>query len=633
MIPIRRRLLWRVFFSHFALIALGAIAVALLGWSTFKGFYIENQVARLENLVSTVQPYASTVLAEEDQETAQLYVSQMTASQDWRVSLIRPDGMALADSDPDAAEQPHRFLDRPEIEAALRGRAVSGHRLSNRYDEEIIFVAYPATQDGRIVGVVHASRRYSSLTGDLVAARNRLMLGTGAVLLIVGAAALTMSERFIRPLEEMRRGAKRFGGGELTRKLPVPHSYELKSLAETLNTMAEQLHNRIREITAEGNLRDAILESLQEGVLAVDAHERLLGMNGAAAAMLRSNQAWAKGRLIQEAVRSTDLQRLIKRALATHPSADAVPLHGGGAQGGIGHQIRIGEETLVQVSWAPLRDTAGSVVGVVVILANVTRLMRLENIRREFVGNVSHELRTPIASVRGYAETLLDGALDDPEDARRFTERILNQSERLGEIIEDLLCLSGLESQSQIELAERPLDDIVESAVQSCQFMAQERSALLETRYEAPVMVKLNGRLLERAFSNLIENGLKYGGKRVEVRTTVAEDRGTFWAEVHVRDFGPGIAREHLPRIFERFYRVDKARSRDQGGTGLGLSIVKHVVNAHGGTVWVESQLGHGANFVCRLPATGQSRPASAVLDAPECLVNDLDTAGLPGPS
>ena len=241
--------------------------------------------------------------------------------------------------------------------------------------------------------------------------------------------------------------------------------------------------------------------------------------------------------------------------------------------------------------------------GALIVLNDVTRIRRLENVRREFVANVSHEIKTPITAIKGFVETLRDGAVGNPEDAERFLGIIENHAERLEAIIEDLLSLSRIEREAErgkIALVEGQVQDVVQMAVQVCEMSARAKEIKIECSCDKDIASKINGPLLEQAMVNLLDNAIKYSAKGstiwVEASQT-AED-----IEIDVRDQGCGIEKEHLPRLFERFYRVDKARSRQLGGTGLGLAIVKHITQAHGGQVSVESIPGKGSTFSIRLP-------------------------------
>lgn len=340
-----------------------------------------------------------------------------------------------------------------------------------------------------------------------------------------------------------------------------------------------------------------ILSNLREGVIAVDADECLLEMNDAAFALLGTAalrpSRGLRGASVVEVIRSASLQRLISRALQSEEA---------------GHDetvvVDLGEdERYLQVHASPLHMTSGSFPGVLVVLYDVTRLHHLENVRRDFVANVSHELKTPITSIKGFVETLLDGAVDNPEDARRFLGIISRQADRLNAIFEDLLSLSRIEQERDrggIKLEEHTISDIIEAALQSCQFIAEERQILLEKKVPEGLKAAVHPTLLEQALVNLIDNAIKYSepGSAVTVEAT----QGLGEVTLHVQDHGKGIERVHLPRIFERFYRVNKARSRREGGTGLGLAIVKHIAQAHHGRASVKSEPGVGSTFTIHLP-------------------------------
>lgn len=357
--------------------------------------------------------------------------------------------------------------------------------------------------------------------------------------------------------------------------------------------MARQLDQKIRAISDQKNEREAILSSMVEGVVAVDTDERVITMNRAAAALLGVDPSLAQRRSIQEVVRNPDLQRLVGQALAhDEPVEEEILL-----------RTPAGDRFL-QVNGSSLRDTDGRGIGAIAVLNDVTRLKALERMRREFVANVSHEIKTPVTAIKGFAETLLDGASDDPGAAQRFLRIIVGQADRLALIVEDLLALSSVEQAKEgdaIELREAGMGEVLQAAVEVCgpKALAKGITVRLDT---SPVGVAgINPPLLEQAVVNLIDNAVKYSpeGSTVEVTQRLVADE----VVICVRDEGIGIAREHLPHLFERFYRVDKARSRAVGGTGLGLAIVKHIAEAHHGRVSVESTPGKGSVFCIHLPA------------------------------
>jgi two-component system phosphate regulon sensor histidine kinase PhoR len=393
----------------------------------------------------------------------------------------------------------------------------------------------------------------------------------------------------------MRDGARRFADGELTRQLPLYRSEELAGLADAMNRMAGQLDERIQTVVSQRNEQEAVLTSMIEGVLAVDLDEKILRINQAAAQQLDLQPEAVIGRRIQEVLRKPDLQKFVTEALQSKQPLEA--------------EMRLsirGEERFLQAHGAPLRDASGKEIGVLVVLNDITRLLRLENIRRDFVANVSHELKTPITAIKGSVETLLGGAIEEADSAPRFLEIIARQADRLNAIIEDLLALSRIEQGEEkagIHLAPVAVRDVIQSALLSCQVRAQDKQVSLVVDCPGDLHCPANAPLLEQALVNLIDNAITYSSEEGEVRIAARADSSGL--EISVRDFGCGIAREHLPRLFERFYRVDKGRSRKQGGTGLGLAIVKHIVQAHGGQVRVDSSPGEGSTFTIALPMAG----------------------------
>ena len=355
--------------------------------------------------------------------------------------------------------------------------------------------------------------------------------------------------------------------------------------------MAAQLAEQIAVITQQRNEQEAILESMREGVLALDTQERVITVNRAAEALLGVVATQAKGHLIQEVVRNVTLQRLAAAAMHSTESATADIV------------LRSAEERFLQATATALRDAQGQDIGVLVVLNDVTQLRHLENIRRDFVSNVSHELKTPITSIKGFVETLRDGALDNREHAERFLGIIARHAERLHAIIEDLLALSRLEQSDEsydIPRSETTLTDVLQAAILDCAAKAEAQRVTVVPSCAVELRATVNAPLLEQAIVNLLENAITYSNPDSCVWVSARQDDDLLVIEV--RDQGVGIPHDHLDRIFERFYRVDKARSRERGGTGLGLAIVKHIAQVHGGQVSVTSTVGQGSTFTLHIP-------------------------------
>jgi two-component system phosphate regulon sensor histidine kinase PhoR len=426
-----------------------------------------------------------------------------------------------------------------------------------------------------------------------------LVVVVAAVVLTVLAAAagLISSERISRSLQVMRASAEHFAVGDFTHRLRIPNTPEMGNLAAALNGMAAQLEEQISVVTQQRNEQEAILVSMQEGVLALDPHAHVMAMNPAAEALLAVPATQARGRTVQEVIRNVGLQRLLTDAMSkSEPTMGDIVLRGD-------------EERFVQVTATALRDAAGRDLGMLVVLNDITQLRWLENIRRDFVANVSHELKTPITSIKGFVETLCDGALDDRPQAERFLEIVARHADRLHAIIENLLSLSRLEQTHRVADIPRPevqLAPIVEAAVLDCAAKATARQVTVVPFCVAGLRVKANAPLLEQAIVNLLDNAISYSNAKGTVWLTARQGNGE--VRIDVRDEGIGIAPEHVSRIFERFYRTDKARGRASGGTGLGLAIVKHIAQIHDGQISVTSEVGRGSTFSLHL-----SRPGTAL--------------------
>lgn len=373
---------------------------------------------------------------------------------------------------------------------------------------------------------------------------------------------------------------------------------ELDEVAEALRDAASREQALAGKLAAVQHELQAILQSMDGGVVVFDLEQRILSMNRAAEWMLSITGSTSRGRLLQEVSRQPDLHRFVEEALV-----EDVPEREFALQGAPARRVRAAHSRLL--------DGSSNLVGLLVVLSDITRLHRLESVRTDFASNVSHELRTPITSIKGYVETLLDmGAAADPEQNEKFLRIIQRNADRLGAIVEDMLMLTQLERPGVKEtlVTERTrVSALFEQVQQALEPEADSKG--MEMNFSAPpeLFAQVNSQLAEQAVSNLVINAIKYspGGKRVWIDAAPASEAvdGAAMVEIVVRDEGPGIGEEHLARIFERFYRIDKARSRDAGGTGLGLAIVKHIVQMHGGRVRVESELGKGSTFRVLLPA------------------------------
>lgn len=412
------------------------------------------------------------------------------------------------------------------------------------------------------------------------------------VLLAAGAVKYARRSRQRgRALREARRLFDQLASGDWSARMTPEDGDPHGTLAVTFNRLAARLAERWQDLERQRNEQEDVFASMVEGVIALDAEQRVINLNPAAARLLGVSLDKAMNRPLAELARNADLQKLAAdAAAASQPVEGDITLFNG-------------KDRHLQVHATRLRDAGGQGLGALLVLHDVTRLRRLENVRRDFVANVSHELKTPITSIKGFVETLQDGAIRNEDEARRFLEILARQADRLNAIIEDLLQLSRIEEEADqqvIRIEEQDIRPILDSAIECCRYKADAKRMLIELDDESGLRGRCNAPLLEQAVINLLDNAIKYSPPESPVRVEAGREGAE--TVIRVRDRGPGIPAEHLPRLFERFYRVDKARSRQLGGTGLGLAIVKHIAQAHGGHVHVESAPGQGSVFSLRIP-------------------------------
>ncbi len=588
----RKRLFWHLY-PLYLLIAVGvALSVTWYAGSAVRRLYLDATQSALEaRAVLARRLFLPLVESGADDEVDALCV-ELGGEAGARFTVILPDGRVVGESD----EAPALMDDhnsRAEVREALAGRAGRSVRPSPTRKREMVYVAVPIEKAGEVLGVVRAAVPMASVKETLGPVYAGTLLAAAVIAAAAAAVSLLASRRVARPLEDLQRGADAFAHGQLGHRVAVQGSSEIGALARSMNQMAAALDDRMRAVVQQRNEMEAVLGSMSEGVVSLDRNQRILSVNPSAAGMLDIDAERADGASIQEVIRNPDLQAFVAKALVDDEPAEGevtLPTEG--------------ESRHVRVRSAALRDADDQTVGTLLVLYDVTRLRRLEMMRREFVANVSHELRTPITAIKGFAETLLETPDRTPGQEERYLQIIARQADRLQALFEDLLTLSRTEQQLErgnIGLQAESVKEVVESAVASCHLKAEQKNVTVQVECAEDARAELNAALLEQAVFNLIDNAIAYSAEnsRVEVKAVRAGDE----VAISVRDTGRGIAPEHLQRVFERFYRADKGRDRKTGGTGLGLSIVKHIVVAHRGRVTVESRLGQGSTFTIHLPA------------------------------
>jgi two-component system phosphate regulon sensor histidine kinase PhoR len=583
------RLFWKIFGAAGGLVILLALALGALANAWQRQQIIGQVERRLRDAALVLAgelDHASSDASAKQPWQARL--QRMAAATGLRYTIVAPDGTVVADSalDPRGGEN-HRT--RPEIQEALSGRVGVAQRRSVTIGREMLYVAVRAEHGGATTAVVRIAEPLDGVEQDIARARNLIWgLAAGSTLLSLGMIYL-LARHLVRPIQDLAAAAAAMASGRYDHRPAPRRRDELGQLAQAFGRLGGELTLRMGQVERHGQQLGAVLENMLEGVIATDAQRRVMFANRAAQALLEISGVNLAGRPLWEIVRHPEVQQTAEAALRTRTPQSREFEFLGQARRMLGLHV------------TPLPGDPSP--GLVLVLHDLTELRRLERLRQEFVANVSHELKTPLSAIQAYAETLREGALHDPQHNLQFVERIENQAQRLGQLIHDLLSLATIETgQQPLEIVTVPLSERIPEWTATHAAAAQARRIELTT--EPPpreVQARADEDALRHILDNLLNNAIKYTpeGGRVAVRWRTEGNQ----AVVEVADTGIGISPADQQRIFERFYRVDKARSRELGGTGLGLSIVKHLVQALGGSVAVQSRVGAGSVFTVRLPS------------------------------
>lgn len=540
---------------------------------------------------------------------ADAFADKAGSSLGLRVTVVDAAGRVLGDSSLDGPDllKEENHAGRPEIVTAKRNGYGTSIRTSATVHDELFYVARRVQRKGLVVGYVRLAVPVSEIQRVTGGYSATLALISFLILMAVSAAGYAAARRFSRPIEEMSIRADAIAAGRRDLEVEYGSDDEIGSLGAAFNRMTRALSEQIRALSSEKKLRDTILGGMKEGILVLDRDRRVLLCNDSLKAILGLRGQNTAGRPLIEIARDRRVVERFEAALLRGEESREI-VHAGGTA-----------ERSFEIHVAPLTDPAGLQIGAIGLFVDITRLTALESVRRDFVADVSHELRTPLTSIKAFVETLLAGGLEDASNNRRFLEIVKKHSDRMEAILDDLTDLSLIETGAiSLDFEKLDMASLAQDLVDSLRPKAEGYRVNLETTIAPGTFLQADRRRLEQILLNLLDNAIKFNrsGGRVSLHGAVRsngttphvgsqsrpeEDLGV--VRIEVEDTGVGIPAEALDKVFHRFYRVDRARSREMGGTGLGLSIVKHLVHLHGGSVRIESEVGRGSRFILEFPA------------------------------
>lgn len=543
-----------------------------------------NQAYLVENQIT------AEYLKKEDIAHIEPLIATLSGKIQCRITVIDNLGKVLADSEKSQKEIPEleNHFYRPEVKMALADGVGIDTRYSSTLKIDMLYVALPIKENKEIIGVVRLALPLENVEKTLSEIRKTILLGLIFALALAFVLGSIVAAQTIRPVNRMIQVSRKFSEGDFSRRVLQTSKDEIGQLAVTLNSMAQGLEDKVREIKAQNQKLAAIFNSMIEGIIVADNSSRIISVNPTIEKIFNVSKKEVEGKIFLEAIRNNDISEVISSVLKN------------GRLLSVEINLVLPVRKIFEVNAAPIFDNS-AVNGCLVVIHDITEIRKLETMRRDFVANVSHELKTPLTSIKGFVETLLEGALDDKENNRNFLKIIQDHTERLKAKVEDLLSLSHLESKEIVLNKKRfNLKQQLEEVISGFKSQLEKMNVEIKNDLPVSIMVDVDKDRIEQVFTNLIDNAIKFNKEKGAIRIYAQELNGKI--KVFVEDSGIGISEKDIPRIFERFYRVDKARSRELGGTGLGLSIVKHIVELHGGSVGVESTEGFGSKFWFILP-------------------------------
>ena len=581
----KRPLFGETFSILIAMVIIATIPITIFNIKSFKDFfYSETEEYLLESCELMENLFPST--AAEEGFSLEQYAAKAAESTSLRVTVIDEDGLVLSDSHNDPEEM-NNHADRPEIVSAMKNGAGASTRNSATMAHEMMYAAVKVNLDDGKTGTIRLARPLEDIESRIKSITRNSLLTCLIALLIAAWISFIVAGRVSLLIRKIKVTTSCYASGNFSEQLMIAKPEEIAELAEDLNSMGSQLRERIETVEGQKNELQLILDNMTEPVLYTDRDLHLLRINGAAENLFGISDETHRGKSILEIFMNTEFNSFAEKLVNEGISMEKVI------------SLALPKQVHLEIHGTVLFDkTAEEVTSLLLVIHDITKTKKLEEMRKDFVANVSHELKTPVTMIKGYIETMLDSPVKDPEQTGKFLKIIEKHSLRVEAIINDLLFLSGIEKSDSdsLVLEKIPAIDLITSAVSGIASLAEEKNISIEVKCSDDIMMNVYPLLAEQAVINLVGNAVKYSEPGTEVNISV-EIRADGKTCLKVKDQGCGIAADQQERIFERFYRVDKARSRDSGGTGLGLSIVKHIALTHNGSIELKSSPGKGSEF------------------------------------
>jgi two-component system phosphate regulon sensor histidine kinase PhoR len=567
----RKSIFFKIFTSYLVIILTMAVLIFAVTYGMVKSHYRHSTAEELESIAVPLRVVITPLVKDKRLADLEALIREYARRLNLRITVIDLSGNVLADSEKDPSTmENHR--DRPEIREASVGKVGQSVRYSTTLWQDLLYIAVPVDIQGKTAAVLRLSMPLTHISDLLKALRHRLMVLTTIIAVISLAVSAFFSHLLSTPIRALSKASRRVASGDFSVRVPPRTDDEIKDLTEAFNEMTGQLESTFSELSGRNEELESIISSISEGLLVLDAEGKIQLFNSGAKKIIASDKII--GRFYWELLRSVKLNSLIEEGLNSATSGEVDLLD---------------KTFLCMVTPLPSRKAR------VLLLHDITSVKQIERIKKDLVVNVSHELRTPLTAIKGFTETLIE---DADKKSIEYLKIIKRHTDRLIAMVEDLLVLSELEEKPQLLMEDVNIQDLITTVLSVYDPMIREKGLELSAASD-PIIIKADAFKLEQLLTNLIANAVKYTEKgSISIETAAREDD----AVIMVKDTGIGIPKEHLNRIFERFYVVDKSRSRNMGGTGLGLSIAKHIALLHGGRIEVASAPGEGSTFSVILP-------------------------------